>query len=113
MEPVFENYISKEEQSLRDRVSFRAIDFFKDHFPSDVNAILFGNVLHDWDDSIKKLLIQKTFDSLPKGGYIVIYDFFLDEEKKKTTDNFLMSLHMQLAATGSQFSFSEMSEWLT
>jgi hypothetical protein len=51
---------------------------------------------------------------LPKGGHIVIYDYFLDEEKKKKTDNFLMSLHMQLACcSGSQYTLSEISEWLT
>jgi len=43
--------------------------------------ILFGNVLHDWDDSVKVMLIKKTFDALPKGGHIMIYDFFLTEGK--------------------------------
>ena len=85
---------------MRDRVSYRLVDFFKDDFPKDVDAIMFGHVLHDWDDSVKNLLIKKTFDALPKNGYIVIYDYFVDEERKKKTHNFLMSLHMQLACTG-------------
>jgi hypothetical protein len=58
------------------------------------------------------LLIQKAFDALPKGGHILIYENFLDEEKKSAKDGFLISLHMQLAATGSQLTYSEMTSWL-
>jgi len=64
---------------------------------------MFGNVIHDWDDDMKKMLIKKTFEALPSGGHIVIYDFFLDEGRKdkKKVDNFLMSLTMQMYCTGS------------
>lgn len=50
--PVFESYMAKEETALKERVSFKTVDFMKDSFPSDVDAILFGNVIHDWDDNI-------------------------------------------------------------
>ena len=55
---------------------------------------MLGNVLHDWDDSVKKMLIKKTFDALPSGGHIIIYDFFIDEERRTKTDVLLMSIHM-------------------
>lgn len=94
LEPVFEDYISKEDPELRERVSFKKVDFFKDNFPADVDAILFGDILHDWGDDVKKMLIKKSFEALPKGGHILIYDYFLDEDRRKTTDNFLLSLAM-------------------
>jgi|LauGreDrversion4_2_1035121.scaffolds.fasta_scaffold2035778_1 hypothetical protein len=74
---------------------------------------MFGNVIHDWPDDVKKMLIRKTFEALKPGQHIVIYDFFLDEGRREKTDNFLISLHMQTAATGSQFTHSEMKAWLT
>jgi hypothetical protein len=74
---------------------------------------MFGNVIHDWDDYVKKMLIKKSFDALSSGSHIVIYDFFLDEERREKTDNFLISLHMQTAATGSQFTHSELKGWLS
>jgi len=37
----------------------------------------------------------------------------LDEGRREKTDNFLISLHMQTAATGSQFTHSELKAWLT
>jgi hypothetical protein len=94
LEEVFQDYLSKENESVKQRASFRKLDFFNDDFPKDVDAIMFGNVIHDWDDSVKKMLIKKTFEALPSGSHIVIYDFFLDEGRREKTDNFLISLHM-------------------
>jgi hypothetical protein len=117
LSPVFDEYIAKENNTeLAERVSFRAVDFFKDEMPSDVDALLFGNVLHDWKDSIKDMLIEKSFKALKSGGKIIIYDFFLDDDKcdPSRIDQFLMSTHMQLVTDGgSQFSFAEMTAKLT
>ena len=55
---------------------------------------MFGNVLHDWDDIVKKMLIKKAYEALPAGGKIVIYDFFIDEERRVKSDVFMISLQM-------------------
>lgn len=115
--PVFDSYLAKENDAeLAKRVSFREVDFFNHELPSDVDAHVYGNVIHDWDDQVKNMLIEKSFRALKKGGKIIIYDFYLDDDKCDPTriDSFLMSIHMQLATNGgSQFSFSEMKEMLT
>ena len=80
--PVFDEYIAKENNpDLEKRVSFREVDFFRDELPSDVDALLFGNVIHDWKDSIKHMLIEKAFKALKSGGKLIIYDFYLDDAK--------------------------------
>ena len=49
--PVYNNYLANEkDEELAKRVSFREVDFFAHELPSDVDAHLYGNVLHDWDD---------------------------------------------------------------
>lgn len=49
--PVFKDYLSREnDPELRKRVSFREVDFLKEELPSDVDALVFGNVIHDWND---------------------------------------------------------------
>ena len=113
--PVFKEYIEKEDPDIKERVSFRTLDFFKEGLPTDVDAILFGHILHDWPDEIKKMLIKKTYDALPKGGHIIIYEYFLDhaEGKPPKTEGYMMSIHMQLACTGSQFTKKEMAGYLT
>ncbi len=115
--PIFDSYLARENDAeLAKRVSFREVDFFNHELPSDVDAHVFGNVLHDWSDQVKNMLIEKSFRALKKGGKIIIYDFFLDEDKcdPSRIDQFLMSIHMQLVTNhGSQFSFSEMTAMLT
>jgi hypothetical protein len=49
--PVYNSYLAKEnDEELAKRVSFREVDFFNHELPSDVDAHVFGNVIHDWDD---------------------------------------------------------------
>ena len=109
LEPVFNSYIAKEEAALASRVSFREVDFKTDDFPKDVEAILFGNMIHSWDDTIKRLLFRKAFEALPSGGYLVFYEYFLDGG---VCENYLMSLLMQMNPGGRQFTFKEVQDWL-
>ena len=110
LQPVFESYMAREDPALASRVSFRTIDFKADAFPTEVDAILFGNMFHGWDDSVKRMLFKKTFDALPSGGYILFYEYFLDDG---VCINYIMSLTMQLSGGGRQFTFKEVEAWLT
>ena len=46
-----------------------------------MDAHIFGNVIHDWNDDAKNMLLEKSFRALKSGGKIIIYDFFLDDDK--------------------------------
>lgn len=61
---------------------------------------MFGNVIHDWDDERKLLLIKKAYEALPVGGYIIVYDFLIDDEEKVKTSSIVMSLCMQITWEG-------------
>jgi SAM-dependent methyltransferase len=115
MKEVFNEYIARNEFSnLYNRVHFQSLDFLKNDFPSgDIDAFLFGNVIHDWNDEVKQMLMGKAFKALKSGGRIIIHEFFLDEEKKEKTFSFTLSLHMQLVtADGNQNTPSEMAKML-
>ena len=62
---------------------------------------MMGNVIHDWPDETKLMLLKKAYDALEDGGYLMVYDFFIDNERKTKTDSLLMSLHMQISCAGS------------
>ena len=95
---------------MRDKISFYKLDFLNEVMPK-VDAIIMGNIIHDWPDNIKTMLIQKAYDALEENGYLIIYDFFADNERKQTNHTFLMSLHMQLCFKGSQFTFAQAETW--
>lgn len=52
---------------MDNRIKVLAGDFFKDDLPQ-ADVITMGNILHDWNLENKKLLIQKAYAALPKGG---------------------------------------------
>lgn len=113
LEPVKEwaqEYV--DEHNLGDRVEVKVLDFNKDEFPK-VDVITMGNILHDWDLEIKKMLLTKAYEALPEGGAFIAIENVIDEDRRVRTDGFLMSLNM-LVETPGGFDYSEgdFKEWV-
>jgi hypothetical protein len=79
-------------------------DFFKDDLPQ-ANIITMGNILHDWDEEKKLLLIKKAYDALPAGGAFVAIENVIDEQRKQNSFGLMMSLNM-LIETGKGFDYT-------
>lgn len=95
--PVFEEFIAQ--RGLEDRVRFRGGNFFEDPLP-DVDVIIMGHILHDWDLARKKALLGKAFDALSKGGAVIVYDAIIDDDRRKNAFGLLMSLNMLIETAG-------------
>ena len=80
LRPEFNKHLP---ELLKDRLTFEGLDFFKEPLPS-ADVICLGQVLHDWHDDVKEMLVQKAYDALPENGKLLIYDIFNDDLKKKT-----------------------------
>jgi hypothetical protein len=89
---------------LSDRITVMAGDFFVDDFPS-ADIITMGNILHDWNLEKKKLLIQKAYAALPKGGALIAIENLIDDARRENLFGLLMSLNM-LIETGDGFDYS-------
>ena len=63
-------------------MSFKHLDFFKDSFPS-TDVVIFGNILHDWKDSTKELLVKKAYEAIKADGACLIYERILDNERRE------------------------------
>lgn len=126
LEPVFNKYLEREssvreeDKNLRERLHFQALDFLKEDFNFKVagknvqaDVIMFGNVIHNWEDENKLLLLKKAYAALKPGGRIIVYDSFIDDEQVEKTPSLLMSLQMQLVCRGSQFTYKQFNKWLT
>lgn len=96
---------------LQDRVATANGDFFTDEFPK-ADIITMGNILHDWDEETKLMLMKKSYDALPEGGAFIAIEGIIDEDRNKNALPLMMSLNM-LIETGSGFNYtlSDFTKW--
>ena len=100
-----------ERHQLQDRVVAKSGDFFTEEFPK-ADVITMGNILHDWDLFQKKMLIQKAYNALPKGGAFVVIENVIDDERKENAFGMLMSLNMLIETYGGfDYTAADFTNW--
>jgi len=93
-------------------VRFRGGDFFKDDLPM-ADVIVMGHILHDWDLEAKKTLLKKSFDALPAGGAVIVYDAVIDDDRRENAFGLLMSLNMLIeTAGGFDYTGADCQAWM-
>jgi len=96
---------------LSDRVKTAKGDFFKDAIPN-ADVVVMGNILHDWDEETKVMLMQKAFDALPTGGAFVAIEGIIDDERNKNVFGLMMSLNMLIeTGKGFDYTFADFNKW--
>jgi hypothetical protein len=95
--PIFTEYVTG--LGLASRLSFSPGSFFTDPLPK-ADVVLMGHILHDWDLSEKKMLIDKAYEALPKGGALVVYESIIDNDRSKNAFGLMMSLNMLIETPG-------------
>ena len=97
VQPVFEEYVAS--FNLSDRLSFYPGNFFADPLPQ-ADVLTMGHILHDWSLEEKKVLLSKAYETLPKGGSLIIHEAIIDDERRQNTFGLLMSLNMLIESPG-------------
>ncbi len=96
---------------LNDRVKTANGDFFKDPLPT-ADIIVMGNILHDWDEETKLMLMKKAYDALPGGGAFVAIESIIDDERNKNVFGMMMSLNMLIeTGKGFDYTFADFNKW--
>jgi len=95
--PVAQDNLTR--QGVADRVEVVVGDFFNDDFPS-ADVYFMGNILHDWDETQKQLLIDKAYAGLAPGGVLVAIENIIDDERRVNAFGLLMSLNMLIELPG-------------
>ena len=109
VEPIALETIQKFQ--LTGRVKAQSGDFFSDAFPH-ADVITMGNILNDWDEEKKIILMKKAYDALPEGGAFVAMEGIIDDERKQNAFGLMMSLNMLIeTGTGFDFTFADFSKW--
>ena len=109
VEPIALETIQKFQ--LTERIKTQIGDFFADAFPP-ADIITMGNILHDWDEEKKIMLMKKAFEALPDGGAFVAIESIIDDERKQNAFGMMMSLNMLIeTGTGFDYTFADFNKW--
>ncbi|WP_323027561.1 methyltransferase [Gelidibacter japonicus] len=109
VEPIAKEVIKA--MNLNDSITIAAGDFFTDDFPK-ADIITMGNVLHDWGEQDKLILIEKAYKALPEGGALVVIENIIDDARSKNAFGLLMSLNMLIETeNGFDFTFDDFNRW--
>jgi O-methyltransferase domain/Dimerisation domain len=110
VEPIFEEYATQ--NGLSGRLRFVSGDFFNQSFPN-ADVVMMGHILHDWSLQEKKLLIQKAYEAIPKGGALLVYESIIDDERSKNGFGLLMSLNMLIETPeGFDYTGADCMSWM-
>lgn len=97
---------------LNGRVNVAEIDLWEGDFFPEGDICFFGDIFHDWELEKCSLLAKKSFNSLPKGGLIILHEMLFNEQKTGPLLTSAYNLKMMLWTKGQQFSFSEIENVL-
>jgi O-methyltransferase domain/Dimerisation domain len=111
IEPIAKETI--EQFQMTDSVKTASGDFFNDPIPS-ADIVTMGNILHDWDEETKVMLMKKAYDALPTGGAFVVIENIIDDERKQNVFGMMMSLNMLIeTGKGFDYTFADFNKWAT
>jgi hypothetical protein len=96
---------------LNDRIKTANGDFFNDTFPK-ADVLVMGNILHDWSEERKLILIKKAYDALPEGGAFVAIENVIDNQRSQNVFGLTMSLNMLIETEeGFDYTLSDFENW--
>ncbi|MBZ5859568.1 acetylserotonin O-methyltransferase [Flavihumibacter profundi] len=109
VEPIAKHTISQFQ--MGDRVQIVSADFFSAPLPK-ADIVVMGNILHDWDEETKLLLMKKAFNAIPEGGAFVAIESIIDDERRKNVFGMMMSLNMLIeTGKGFDYTFADFNKW--
>ncbi len=98
---------------LQSRLAVRAGDVFTAKLENEYDAVMVGNVLHDFNENDNRRLLNRVRQALKPGGKLFIVEFFLDESLAKPAEASVFSLVMYTFTPGGRsYGWGEVEGWL-
>ena len=101
-----------EAHGVADRLEARPGDMFRDPVPEGADAVLFSNVLHDWDVADCWTLVSRAAAAIRPGGRLLVHDVFLDDALDGPLPQALYSAALFTQTEGRLYSAAEVRTWL-
>jgi hypothetical protein len=85
---------------MADRVFTWPGNFFHDRFPPETDCVVYCHILTIWSMDNNRLLLKRTFDALPEGGAVVIFNMMGADDDSGPLSAALGSPYFLAIATG-------------
>lgn len=89
-----------EKNGMSDRVGTWAGNFFETPFPPDVDCVVYCHILTIWSMDKNRALLKRTYDALPQGGAVVIFNMMGNDDDRGPLSTALGSPYFLAIATG-------------
>lgn len=74
---------------------------------------MYGHILHDWNLQEKMLLLERAYDALPKGGAVIVYEAFIDDDRSSNAFGLMLSLNMLIETPGGfDYTSADCTAWM-
>ena len=113
--PLTQKYIQQSRLcGMTDKIDCIAGDYTQDDFGSGYDMVFLSAIIHSNSFDTNKRLIEKCVRAANPGGYVVVLDFIMDEDRTAPAGGTVFALNM-LAATesGDTYTESEVRSWMT
>ncbi|MFZ5573988.1 MAG: methyltransferase [Pseudomonadota bacterium] len=85
---------------MAERVDTWEGNFFDTPFPPDTDCVVYCHILTIWSMEKNRALLKRTFDALPTGGAVVIFNMMADDDDRGPLSTALGSPYFLAIATG-------------
>lgn len=89
------------------RIRLVAGDIFIDHPPSDADAYLLSNILHDWDDARSIDILTKCHNAAGEGGHVLVITELLPERVTDAPATIANDFSMLMLTSGRERTLAE------
>jgi SAM-dependent methyltransferase len=101
------------ESPFKTELRFIECNFLQNNFPQGADLITFAHVFHDWREKVVRKLIDKAYRALKTDGYILVVEYYLDEDRlgpyPACQQNYFVWLD---SSGGKQYTGNEIAKWL-
>jgi precorrin-6B methylase 2 len=101
-------------EGLSDRLDVWPGDCFVDPFPKEADVILFAHFFTIWSEEHNRQLLRKCFESLPRGGTVIIFNMMQRDTEDGPLGAAMGSPYFLTLATGEGmlYTWREYSQWM-